>query len=85
VTLQQPGRDDVEPLESNEGPGFEVIAGRPTPAELAAMTAVLTSMIEELEDGQRAEGLTVSAWQRSQRSIRRPLVRGAGAWRSFSG
>ncbi|QNE48328.1 acyl-CoA carboxylase subunit epsilon [Glaciihabitans sp. INWT7] len=62
-----------------------MIAGQPSPAELAAVTAVLTSMIEELEDGQRAEGAVVSAWQRSQRSIRRPLLRGAGAWRSFSG
>ncbi|MFM9920702.1 acyl-CoA carboxylase subunit epsilon [Lacisediminihabitans sp. H27-G8] len=85
MTLQQPGIDDGEPREAGDGPEFEVIAGRPTPAELAAVTAVLTSMIEELEDGQRAEGLAVSAWQRSQRSIRRPLVRGAGAWRSFSG
>lgn len=66
-------------------PEFEVVAGAPTPAELVAVTAVITSMIEELEDGQRAEGSRVSAWQRSQRSIRTALSPGAGAWRSFSG
>lgn len=67
------------------GPEFEVVGGRPTPAELAAVTAVITSMVEDLEDGQRIEGALVSAWQRSQRSIRSPLVPGVGAWRSFSG
>lgn len=67
------------------GPDFEVVAGRPTPEELAAVTAVITSMIEDLVDGQHIEGPLVSAWQRSQRSIRSPLVPHAGAWRSFSG
>ena len=66
-------------------PEFEVVAGTPSPTELVAVTAVITSIIEELEDGQRAEGSMVSAWQRSQRSIRTALSPGAGAWRSFSG
>ena len=79
MTLQQ--QSDSAGFE----PEFEVVAGQPTPAELAAVTAVITSMIEDLEDGQRTEEPLVSAWQRSQRSIRSPLHPGAGAWRSFSG
>ncbi|CAN5393958.1 hypothetical protein BH10ACT4_BH10ACT4_12910 [soil metagenome] len=74
-----------DPGDDAATPEFEVVAGAPTPEELAAVTAVITSMIEELEDGQRAGGPRVSAWQRSQRSIRAPLNPGAGAWRSFSG
>lgn len=61
------------------------MAGSPTLAELAALTAVITSMIEDLDDDQRTTAPIVSAWQRSQRSIRVPLSPGAGAWRSFSG
>jgi hypothetical protein len=90
VTVLQPAGDTARHDSGGDAgdggtPEFEVIAGAPTPAELAAVTAVITSMIEELEDGQRAEVPTVSAWQRSQRSIRRALSPGAGAWRSFSG
>jgi hypothetical protein len=85
VTLLPPAGDALEADSPTPIPEFEVVAGQPTPAELAAVTAVLTSMIEALEDGQRTEGAIVSAWQRSQRSIRKPLSPGAGAWRSFSG
>ena len=82
MTALQPSADDPG---VDARPEFEIVAGAPTAAELAAVTAVITSMIEEFEDGQRAEMPRVSAWQRSQRSIRRPLTPGAGAWRSFSG
>jgi hypothetical protein len=85
VTIQQTGSDAVDPHPTNAEPEFEVVAGQPTPAELAAVTAVITSMIEEIEDGQCTEGPPVSAWQRGQRSIRKPLLPGAGTWRSFSG
>ncbi|MBG6106727.1 acyl-CoA carboxylase subunit epsilon [Frigoribacterium sp. CG_9.8] len=79
MTIQQ------ESDSTGSEPEFEVVAGQPTPAELAAVTAVVMSMIEDFEDGQRTEGPLVSAWQRSQRSIRTPLSPGTGAWRSFSG
>jgi hypothetical protein len=79
VTLQQ------ESDSTGSEPEFELVTGQPTPAELAAVTAVITSMIEDFEDGQATEGPLVSAWQRSQRSIRTPLHPGTGAWRSFSG
>ena len=85
MTLPHPAGDPTEHSSSPAETEFEVVTGRPTSAELAAVTAVVTSMIEDLEDDQRAEVPIVSAWQRSQRSIRTPMNPGAGAWRSFSG
>jgi hypothetical protein len=67
-------------------PEFSVVAGNPTPSELAAVTAVLDAMLEQaVEDRSedRAEGR--SAWQRSQRPIRGTISPGRGAWRGFSG
>jgi hypothetical protein len=84
VTLEGPD-SGAEP-DAGAAAEFSIVAGNPTPEELAAVTAVLAAMVEELEDGARREGAPpVSAWQRSQRAIRRPLNPGAGAWRSFSG
>jgi hypothetical protein len=67
-----------------EDTGFTVLSGNPTPEELAAVTAVIEAMIEEqgADDARRGRGM--SAWQRSQRSIRETLAPGYGAWRSFS-
>jgi hypothetical protein len=65
---------------------FRVLSGNPTPAELAAVTAVLGAMLEEAEESRRlSRGHGQSAWQRSQRPIRGSLSPGYGAWRSFSG
>jgi Acyl-CoA carboxylase epsilon subunit len=65
---------------------IEVIGGSPDSEELAAVTAVLAGVLEELaaEQGRREQAVT-SAWARSQRAVRAPLAPGAGAWRSFSG
>ena len=85
MTQREPANNSGGPYSPNAAPEFEVVAGSPTLAELAALTAVITSMIEDLDDDQRTTAPIVSAWQRSQRSIRVPLSPGAGAWRSFSG
>ena len=63
-----------------------VVTGSPTPEELAAVTAVLAALEAEAAAAPPAELAvgTASAWSRSQHGLRRPLVRGAGAWRSFS-
>ncbi|GAB3605455.1 hypothetical protein GCM10027413_08640 [Conyzicola nivalis] len=64
---------------------FTIVAGDPTPAEVAAVTAVLGAALEELageNERDAASGLT--AWQRSQRAIRAPIVRGHDGWRGFS-
>jgi len=68
--------------EPRPAPEIRITGGNPSPAEVAAVTAVLSAALEELagETGRRRlRGQ--SAWQRSQRGIRTPLVR--GAWRTF--
>ena len=63
-----------------------VISGNPDAEDLAAITAVLAGVLDELaaEQGKREQAVT-SAWARSQRAIRAPLTPGPGAWRSFNG
>jgi hypothetical protein len=63
-----------------------VLSGNPDSDELAAVTAVLAGVLDELaaEQGKREQAVT-SAWARTQKAVRTPLTPGAGAWRSFSG
>jgi hypothetical protein len=65
---------------------FSVVGGNPSASEIAAVTAVVTNVLDELaaERGRRAT-VDVSAWQRSARPVREPIVRGLDAWRGFSG
>ncbi|MBG6055952.1 hypothetical protein IWX81_002380 [Salinibacterium sp. CAN_S4] len=54
--------------------------------EIAAVTAVIAASLDELAGGMAVDATPpVSAWQRSQRSVRSTLVPGAGSWRNFSG
>ena len=73
---------EVELIETD----LAVISGNPDADELAAVTAVLAEVLDELaaEQGRR-EQAGPSAWARSQRGIRPPIQPGHGAWRSFSG
>jgi len=65
---------------------FTVVAGDPMPAELAAVTAVVGAVLEEIaSDRELGTVPGVSAWQRSQRPIRSAVTRGTGTWRGFSG
>jgi hypothetical protein len=64
---------------------ISINAGNPSPTELAAVTAVITAALAELEEDSRTSAARVSAWQRSQRAVRSPLTPGYGAWRGFSG
>jgi len=71
-------------------PRIEIVGGNPSPAEVAAVTAVLAAVLEELgaldaSASAAAAGQGPSAWQRSQRPIRTPLHPGHGVWRGFSG
>ena len=66
------------------GPDFRVLRGNPTPAELAAVTAVLTAVIEAETAAEELAGKERrSAWELSQRTLRGGL--GQAGWRSFSG
>jgi hypothetical protein len=67
-------------------PNLHIVGGNPTPAEVAAVTAVLTGVLEELREQDDADGARPpSAWQRTQKPIRTALHPGAGKWRGFSG
>jgi uncharacterized protein (DUF1800 family) len=74
---------DVEVVETD----IAVISGNPDADELAAVTAVLAEVLDELaaEQGRRELAAGPSAWARSQRGIRPPVQPGHGVWRSFSG
>ena len=65
----------------------EILAGNPDATDMAAVTAVLAGVLEELaaEQGRLEQSAAPSAWERSQRAVRDPLHAQAGAWRSFSG
>ncbi|CAN5555330.1 hypothetical protein BH09ACT4_BH09ACT4_17610 [soil metagenome] len=64
-----------------DAPDIRILAGDPDAAEIAAITAVLTTVLDELAGEQRRrQSAGTSAWQRSQRGVRTPLVR--GAWRN---
>jgi hypothetical protein len=82
VTHQGTDGAEIEIVETD----LTVISGNPDVEELAAVTAVLAEVLDELaaEQGRR-EQAGPSAWARSQRGIRPPVQPGHGAWRTFSG
>ncbi len=62
-------------------PDIRILSGNPDAEEIAAVSAVLAAALDELGGEQRRrQSSGPSAWQRSQRAVRTPLVR--GAWRS---
>ena len=62
-------------------PDIRILGGNANTEEIAAVTAVLSAALDELAGEQRRrQSAGPSAWQRSQRSVRTPLVR--GAWRT---
>jgi hypothetical protein len=63
---------------------LRVVAGSPTPEEVAAVTAVLAATEAEAQAHHDAEALpsVPSEWSSAARVVRRPLRRGPGAWRS---
>jgi hypothetical protein len=70
------------PLGDDGEVDIRVLHGQPDHLELAAVSAVLTAALDELAgEHRRRQAHTVSAWTRSQRDVRQPLVH--GAWRSF--
>jgi len=63
---------------SPEPADIRILGGNPDAAEIAAVTAVLSAALDELAGEQRRRNSGgPSAWQRSQRAVRAPLVRGA--------
>ena len=65
-------------------PDIRFLSGEPSTAEIAAVTAVLTAALDELAgESRRSRERGFSAWQISQRAIRRPIPH--GAWRNVEG
>ena len=61
---------------------IRITGGQPSDEEIAALTAVLTAALDELAgDHRRRQRLTPTAWERSQRGVRTPLV--PGTWQAF--
>ena len=68
----------------DQTPAMDIVRGHPTEEELAALVAVLgDAYMREAEDAV-AEEPHVSAWQRTQRPMRRPLRRDI-PWGRFAG
>lgn len=74
-----------ERSEEPEAVSIDVLSGDPTAAELAALTAVITALVEEQGDRDADVARSVSGWDRSRRAVRSPLYPGLGAWRGFTG
>ncbi|WP_420064090.1 acyl-CoA carboxylase subunit epsilon [Microbacterium istanbulense] len=70
--------------ENTEQPAMEILRGSPTAEELAALIAVVSDAYTREAADAVAEEPHVSAWQRTQRGIRRPLRRDI-PWGRFSG
>jgi hypothetical protein len=64
---------------------FSVSGGNPSPAELAAITAVVEGLVDELESSRRAATLTgPTGWERSARPVTIGIVPARGSWRSIA-
>jgi hypothetical protein len=71
-------------MDEQQAPEIRVLGGQPSTAEVAAVTAVLTAALDQLAgESRRSRERGQSAWQVSQRAIRRPIPH--GAWRNVEG
>ncbi len=63
-----------------------VVSGNPSAVELAAVSAVIDTMLDEIDAEESLRSTAgPNAWQRSQRETRPFVHPGRGAWRAFSG
>ncbi|MFF7293480.1 acyl-CoA carboxylase subunit epsilon [Microbacterium sp. NPDC008134] len=70
--------------ERDERPALEIIRGSATEEELAALIAVVSDAYAAEESDAVAEEPVMSAWTRTQRSLRTPLRRDI-PWGRFAG
>lgn len=78
--------DTAQDAASDVAANLRVLGGNPSDTELAAITAVLTGIAEELGSHlQRRPERRSTAWEAVQRPIRVPIIPGATRWRGYSG
>lgn len=75
---------DATPAAGEQPPTIEIIRGNATEEELAALIAVVSDAYAQESADAVAEEPRVSAWIKTQRSMRRPLRRDI-PWGRFSG
>lgn len=77
----------IRAVSDDRAPAIRVISGRPTPSELAAVTAVLASLEAEraAETAARRPSPAVSAWEQTRRALRTPIITGPGQWARHPG
>ena len=62
---------------------IQVVTGNPTPAELAAVVAILEAAhAEQVVQGKRELRRAVSSWNRNSRIFRNDLQPGSGQWKA---
>jgi hypothetical protein len=61
---------------------IKVVAGNPTPAELAAVIAILEATHAELAAEKKAASRPSSSWNRNVGKLRSDLLPGFGQWRA---
>ncbi|SDX49757.1 Acyl-CoA carboxylase epsilon subunit [Modestobacter sp. DSM 44400] len=65
--------------EEQQPPLLRVVTGEPTPAELAALTAVVAALSQRRP---RRRPTPVGGWAERGDAVRRPLQAGPGGWRA---
>lgn len=71
--------------EGAQGPDLVILTASATPAETAAVTAVIGIVLEASAESVRLGVAERSGWERSARAIRRPLGPREGKWATFTG
>ncbi|MCW2492066.1 MAG: hypothetical protein QOH56_512 [Pseudonocardiales bacterium] len=70
------------PAEAAGRPALRIIKGNPTPAEVAAVTVVLTVVTSGAGEPDRGEQVRAGGWADPARRLRQPIPPGPGAWRA---
>lgn len=71
-----------ENTDQSASPVFEVVAGNPTPEEVAAVLSVLTVVTAPVPAPPDNEP-HMGGWRSYWRTVRRPLAPGRGAWQFY--
>jgi hypothetical protein len=85
---QSPAVEQVEPFETvaaqppQEPPLLRIVKGNPTPEEVAALVAVVSSMATAAAESAAQQKAPRPEWSARHRMLRQPLRHGPGAWRA---